>query len=141
MDLRNKQTSETTTWVPNNSMGEALSIVCTALMYPGGYYPNLGPRIWNWLNYRGLSRNRFRYSFELPNYIDENGPTDSDPITYGCGVVFIYYLLSQLNHSIQDIITKAGTTLGETYSNLEHRSDGWKRLHDLLALYYPEGAA
>jgi hypothetical protein len=47
MDYRNKQTPETTTWVAKYSHGEALSIVCSALLHPEGYYPNLGPRIWN----------------------------------------------------------------------------------------------
>jgi hypothetical protein len=50
MDFRNKQAPETNTLVNNNSMGEALSVVCTGLMHPEGDYPNLGPRIWNWLN-------------------------------------------------------------------------------------------
>jgi hypothetical protein len=69
--------------------------------------------------------------------VDENGPSDSDPVTYGCGIVFIYYMPTQLKHPIQDIITKAGTTLGETYQNLTGRTDGWTSFNDLLNVYFP----
>ena len=52
MDQRNQRTKHTS-WIANNSMGEALSTVCEALMHPEGYYtpvPPLGPRIWKWLS-------------------------------------------------------------------------------------------
>src|SRR5262249_26443746 len=50
MDRRNQATGKIT-WLANNSMGEALSTVCEALLHPEGYYgANLGPRIATWLN-------------------------------------------------------------------------------------------
>ena len=129
MSYRNQATGKTT-WQPRNSMGEALSEVCEALLHPDGYYPpgNIGPRIGNWLN-----------SSPRPNWIDNVEPTDQHAVSYGCGMVFIYYLKDQLGYSMKDIITKAGTSLAQTYTNLTGKTGAWAAFTTLLDLRYPPG--
>ena len=129
MSYRNQQTGNPT-WIENNSMGEALSTVSEALLHPEGYYTATvgSPRITSWLN-----------SNPRPNWIDKNESTDKDFVSFGCGIVFIYYLRDQLGYSIGDIITKAGTTLEATYKNLTGNTGGFTALTDFLDLYLPEG--
>jgi len=133
MDYRNKVTQRTT-WLAGNSMGEALSTVCEALLHPEGYYPSpiRGPRIGPWLNYLKLP-----FDWHRPNWIDRTEDTDTNYVSFGCGIVFIYYLM-WLGYSIKDIIAKAGSTFEETYKNLTTRSGGWKAFTDLLNFHYPE---
>ena len=132
MSYRNQQTP-VTTWIANNSMGEALSVVSAGQLHPEGYYTGTvgGPRITSWLN----------SPKPRPNWIDSNENTDTDFVSFGCGIVFIYYLRDQLGHSIGDIVTKAGATLEATYKNLTGSTGGFTALTDLLDLYFPEGTS
>jgi hypothetical protein len=110
-------------------MGEALSNVTATLFYPQGYYAGgIGPRITQWLNQN-----------PRPDYISSNKLSDTDFVSFGCGIVFIYYLQDQLGYSIGDIITKAGATLEATYKNLTGNTGGFTALENLLNLYIPEG--
>jgi len=148
MGCRNHRISDNTlkgavSWDPTNSMGEALSTVCEALLHPNGYYgPHIqGPRIDWWLNYSSFttdgSRLTIRRNWRRPNYVDRTDNTDRNDVSYGCGIVFIYYLM-WLGYSMKGIIASGGATLEETYKNLTGRSGGWKAMTDLLNLYLPE---
>ena len=129
MDYRNLTTG-TTSWGRSNSMGEALSTVCEALRHPDGYYApaNLGPRIGTWLN-----------SSPRPNWIDTTENTDKDFVSIGCGVMFIYYLMSEFNFSIDSVIAAAGTTFEELFQNLTGTSGAWSAFSNTVNAYFPIG--
>jgi len=132
MDYRNQQTG-TDTWVPSNSMGEALSTVCEAMIHPEGYYTatvNGGTRvrITQWLN-----------SPTRPDWVTQVEATDKNFVSFGCGIVFIYYMHSQLGFPLGDIITRAGATLAETYANLTGAPTGWEIFIELINAHFPKG--
>ena len=132
MDYRNQKT-EVTTWIANNSMGEALSTVCEATLHPEGYYTatvngGYGVRIDQWLN------------SPRADWVDHIEDTDRNFVSFGCGILFIYYLQSQLGFSLHDIITKAGNTLAKTYTNLTGNADGWTPFITSLNAHFPVGA-
>jgi hypothetical protein len=74
-----------------------------------------------------------------PNFVDHTDPTDTNPVSTGCAVLFLYYLRFQLRHSWKDIIAKAGSTLGETYRNLTGSSNGFSEFNALIETHFPKG--
>jgi hypothetical protein len=95
------------TWGPRYSNGEGLSHVLAALFYGDAYYQKLGgPFVNDW-----MTQGR-------PDWISKTEHTDGNSLSFGCAIVFIYYLISQLNYSIAAIVANGGATLAETYKNL-----------------------
>ena len=134
MDYRN-QSTKVPTWIHGNSMGEALSAVCAALLHPDDYYTATvnGPsltKINDWLN-----------ASPRPNWITKNDPKDTNFVSFGCGIVFIYYLLFERAYPISDVITKAGPTLELTYESLTGSTGGWTQFIGLLSRFLPEGTS
>lgn len=133
MSYRNKNTG-IDTWGRGNSMGEGLSLVCSAVVHPEGYYTATvnggmyGVSIDQWLN-----------SSTRPDWVTHNESTDGNAVSYGCAILFIYYLQSQLGFSFHDIITRAGHTLAQTYTNLTQEADGWTPFITALNAHFPVG--
>jgi hypothetical protein len=133
-------------WIENYSTGEALSTICEAELHPEGYYPPSpvgAPRITQWLNLPEIARSGGpipRVTWR-PNWVDATENTDSNPFSYGCGILFINYMRFQLNIPLSDIITKAGATLAQTYQNITGRTDGWNAFNQLMEAYFPVGPA
>ncbi|HSY47972.1 MAG TPA: hypothetical protein VLC46_04095 [Thermoanaerobaculia bacterium] len=106
------------------SNGEALSRVVPTVLYP--------ERTWafsvgnDWLN------------SPRQDYVTVNDPTDQNPISIGCGTLFLNYLAHQLNLGWQAIITAAGNTLGQTAANLGVPT-AFADFSALLALHFPAG--
>jgi hypothetical protein len=126
----NNQVSKNVIWVAGFSNGEGLSRVCAALFYPDGYYsPFLsGPFVNGWLS--SSTRN---------DWVSQNEQTDKDGDSFGCAILFIFYLYSQLGYSMNSIITKAGATLEATYQNLTGKSGGFAAFTGLINPYFPPG--
>jgi hypothetical protein len=129
MDYRTHVTGDPTWDHGANSMGEALSTVCEALRHPDGYYGGqLGPRITTWLN-----------ASPRPNWIDNTEPTDKDFLSIGCGVAFIYYLMSEFNYSISSVIRASGSTFSQLCRNLTGLSGAWAPFSQMIQDYFPVG--
>jgi hypothetical protein len=79
-------------------------------------------------------------SSNRPDFISKNQKKDTKAISYGCSMLFIYYLYSQLGFSLPSIINKAGSTLEATYHALTGKKNGYKAFTKLLAKYFPIGA-
>lgn len=94
-------------WNPGYSNGEALSGISGALLHPYGYYDtNQGPRVNQWLN------------GGRPDFIGKTDPTDQNFVSFGCGILFINYLVHQLGRDLKSVIRAGGDTLAETYHRL-----------------------
>jgi hypothetical protein len=94
-------------WNAGYSNGEALSAISGALLHPYGYYDaGQGPRVNQWLN-QGR-----------PDFVGKTDPTDQSFVTFGCGILFINYLVHQLGFSLKAVIRAGGNTLAETYNRL-----------------------
>jgi len=118
-------------WTPNGSQGEALSRVLAELLYPDQAYDTAssvspGPWINNWLN-----------ASPRPDWVKSEEATDLDQISYGCGILFINYLRSQLNFSLRDICGAGGANLKDRYKNLTGQTDEPKdRMESLLNKHF-----
>ena len=94
-------------WNPRASNGEALSGIMGALLHPYGYYDaQQGPRVNQWLN------------GGRPDFIGTTENTDGNFVSFGCGILFINYLVHQLGFELRDVIRAGGDTLAETYHRL-----------------------
>jgi hypothetical protein len=93
-------------------MEKRLSQVMGAYFYENAYYNvNGGAFINSWLQ-----------SSARTDWITNPEATDKDEVSFGCSMLFIYYLYSQLGYPMDQIITQAGDTLEATYQALTGNS-------------------
>ncbi len=117
-------------WQPLSSDGEGLSRVAAAMLYKDAYYKVLisdevGPPVNKWL------------SGSRADWISKRKLSDLDVESYGCSILFIYYLYSQLGYSMESIVSRAGESLDITYHTLTGKKEGYKAFTELLSKYYP----
>ncbi len=105
MDFNNKK-SGNNTWMAGHSDGEGLSQICSIMRFPAGHYDAYNSWVNSWL------------STARPNWISSNKSTDGNPVSFGCSLLFLYYLRDQLGFTIQQIIQNGGATLVDLYKNL-----------------------
>ena len=118
-----------TTWLAGSSHGEGLSQFCAYMMASAGYNSFYGPGFENaWLR----TANR-------PNWVDTTEPTDGDVYSYGCALLYLFYLHSQLGYSTESIIHNGADTLAGTYNKLTGRNDAFAPFSSLLGRFYPHG--
>jgi hypothetical protein len=113
-------------WDCGATNGEALSRVLATELYPNeldGFATAA-----SWLD-----------SADRPDYVSTNLPDDTDPLSNGCGVLFLNYLHYQLHFSWADIVRSGGATLGETYQRLTGQADAFGPFSTLLAQHFPPG--
>lgn len=74
-----------------------------------------------------------------PNYVDRTLNSDTNSAGNGCSVLFLNWLRFQLGNSWAQIVAAGAPTLGETYTKLTSRTDGFKQFTALLNLHFPVG--
>ena len=116
---------------PGSSQGEALSRVMAEELHPASTF--------NWVN-DWLSWPRPR-----PDWISRNAPADGgifgrgdlNPVAYGCGTIFIYFLRYQLGISYDQL---GGGLLSEQYQRLTRAGDNpADRVSKLLDAHFGTG--
>ena len=120
-------------WQAGNSAGEGLSRVAAAELHAAGYYANnYGPFVNGWLG-----------STPRPDWVASTEGTDQDAISFGCAIVFLYYLRYELGYSWAQIVAAGGATLADTYAALtgDPASGAFHDLTELLSLHLPPGDA
>ena len=103
-------------WDAGSSQGEALSRVMAEELHPASTSNFVNA----WLRMR-----------PRPDWINRNEPSqggiaphgDRDPIAYGCGIIFIYFLRYQLGLPYFDICSAGGSLLSDRYRHLTHAGD------------------
>jgi hypothetical protein len=113
-------------WDCGASNGEGLSRVLATQQYPAELDGYASAHFW--LDSPGR-----------PDIVNQTLPTDRDRIGNGCAVLFLNYLHVQLGFTWQQIIAAGAPTLGETYTNLTGKSDGFDQFKALLATHFPVG--
>ena len=73
------------------------------------------------------------------NFVDHTLDSDTDSAANGCSVLFLNWLRFQLNHSWTQIAGAAAPTLGETYTKLTGKNDGFKQFESLINQHFPKG--
>jgi hypothetical protein len=130
-------------WDPSDSAGEGLSQLCSIERVHAGHYLYYQSFVDSWLQWPPMPC-PFKKPPPLPttprkDWITKSEPTDKDCYSFGCALLFLYYLKSQLNKSIPEIIQKAGKTLEATYTNLTGQTGGFAALSNLLNQFMPIG--
>lgn len=118
-------------WNPGSSQGEALSRILAEELYPSSAYDSrygTAPWVNAWMN-----------SNPRPDWITKNEAFDRNAVSYGCGILFINFLRSQLNYTMPDIsYLSGGVTLADRYRNLTGSiDDGFAVFIQLLEKHFP----
>jgi hypothetical protein len=115
-------------WAAGKSNGEALSQVGGFTIVPSQATSFSGPPTW-------LDNN----NFARPDFVSQTDTTDKNAVSYGCGVLFLYYLGSQLGFTMRAIVQGAADTLEGVYHNLTRDSHAFATFSALLAAKFPPG--
>jgi len=97
-------------WNCFDTNGEGLSLVLAEELYPGTLDDARTADKW-------MDSSR-------PDYVTNNVGNDSDPLSNGCAVVFLYYLHYILGYEWATIVQAGGSTLEQAYQNLTGQSGG-----------------
>jgi hypothetical protein len=141
LDLRSQSTAALNR---GYSDGEALSRVLAANLHASGYYEVIGRtdaygRNAHFPASHWLSAPQRAYKLD---YVTEPSTTDGDPMSIGCGILFLYYLHTQLRTPWSAIIDNLGRTLADTYANLGHgpRESAFDDFNNKLQAVFPPGS-
>jgi hypothetical protein len=72
------------------------------------------------------------------NFIDRNFNGDTNSRANGCCVLFLNWLHFQLKFSWQQIVGAAAPTLGQSYTHLTGKKDGFKQFSTLINAHFPK---
>ena len=120
-------------WGRGASAGEALSRIAAAELHPGAYYASGaggGPYVNGWL-----------HANPRPDWVSTTEGTDQDAISYGCGILFINYLVYQLGYPLSALVPAGGTNLSETFARLtgQGEANAFPGFEALLEQHLPVG--
>lgn len=68
-----------------------------------------------------------------PDYVNTTEQTDRNPISTGCGMIFIDWLFSLKKYNFSKITQAGGATLAELYRNLTQNDTAWQDFSSALA--------
>jgi hypothetical protein len=117
-----------TFWNPANSKGEGLSRLLAANAFPiSGDLPNLNQYL----------TGNFWMNNARPDFVTINDPSDHNPASTGCAIMFLYYLFVQLGHSLSSIVNNTATTLDLLFHSFSGMSGAFSFFTSQLAVFYP----
>jgi hypothetical protein len=116
-------------WIAGKSHGEGLSQAAGFAIYPEEATQFDGAKVW--LGARDAG------GFHRPDFVGLTDDTDGNKFSYGCALLFIYYLRSQLGFSMRAIVQAAADTLEEVYTNLTQDHNGFASFSALLSVRFP----
>lgn len=117
-------------WNAGDSSGEGLSQYCGIVRFQAGHYSYYGSWVDQWLN-----------QHPRQDWVNTTKSTDGDITSFGCALAFIYYLNTQLNFSINQIIAAGASNLATVYRTLTGDSgDPYPFFAGLLEHVYPSSA-
>jgi hypothetical protein len=124
-------------WEPGDSNGEALSQLGAFTIYPDQRSTLNGPQVWLDTSVNPTSANPSR-----PDFV--SGPpeaTDQNFTSFGCALLFLYFLRSQLGFSMKAIVSAHATSLENVYFNLTKDRGGFQAFSNILEARFPSGTA
>ena len=117
-------------WNAGDSSGEGLSQYCGIVRFQTGHYNYYGSWVDQWLN-----------TTPRQDWVTTTKGNDGDVPSFGCALGFIYYLNTQLNFSINQIIAAGAANLATVYKTLTGDSGNpYPFFADLLEHVYPSSA-
>lgn len=117
-------------WNAGDSSGEALSQYCGIIRFQTGHYSYYGSWVDQWLN-----------THPRPDWVNQTEGTDRKPVSFGCALAFLFYLNTQLNFSINQILAAGASNLATVYKTLTGDSgDPFPFFVGLLEHVFPSSA-
>ena len=117
-------------WNAGDSSGEGLSQYCGIVRFQTGHYSYYNSWVDQWLNQQPRQ-----------DWVNTTKGTDTDPISFGCALAFLYYLNTQLNFTINQILAAGASNLATVYRSLTGDSgDPYPFFAGLLEHVYPSSA-
>ena len=120
-------------WDCGFSNGEGLSRVLANDMVPGAEPQGfVSPPVWldGPSDISGVLRE---------DWISKTDQTDTNYFSIGCSVLFLNWMRFQLKFPWKQIIQGGAATLGQTYSNVTGKNDGWATFKALMDAKFPPG--
>lgn len=121
-------------WKPGDSSGEALSQLGANTLYSSQVFGLNGPV--QWLD---SSVNQTDPTLSRPDFVTAPKPTDSDFPSFGCALLFLYYLRSQLGFSTKAVVRAKANSLAGTYTTLTQAGDGLASFMRAIEARFPSG--
>lgn len=124
-------------WVAGQSHGEGLSQFAGFFVVPATATGLSGPRIWVDTSVPPPAPAPPPNS--RPDFVSRTEKTDANAVSYGCALLFLYFLNSQLGFSPHAIVQAAADTLEAVYHNLTQDTNGFTGFSAILAAKFPPG--
>lgn len=121
-------------WKPGDSSGEGLSQLGAFTMYPDQLSDLNGPAVWLDTSVSSTPAQPSR-----PDFVNTTEPFDGNFVSFGCALLFLYFLRSQLGFSMKAIISAHASTLEGVYANLTKDHTAFPIFANLLEGAFPSG--
>jgi hypothetical protein len=115
-------------WNAGDSAGEGLSQLIGLERFHRGHYLYYGSFVDAWLQ-----------SGARKDWVTASEGTDTNAQSFGCALLFLYYLKSQLGFNVGDIVRHGGSSLEATYKNLTGASGGFAAFNAVVSQFFPAG--
>jgi hypothetical protein len=123
-------------WNPGDSSGEGLSQLGGFTIYPDQRDRLNGPQVW-----LDTSVNPTPAKPSRPDFVNKTEPFDGNFTSFGCALLFLYFLRSQLGFSMKAVVSAHSSTLESVYFNLTKARGGFQTFSSLLEARFPSGTA
>ncbi|HEV3332623.1 MAG TPA: hypothetical protein VG096_16655 [Bryobacteraceae bacterium] len=120
------QATQNQGWDCGSSNGEGLSRVLAEALYPkvlDSYETSSA-----WID-----------TTDRPDWVSKNNNTDSDAVSNGCSVLFLFWLNTELNFSWQQICRAGAPTLAGTYQALTGKNTAYADFRAVIDKMFPLG--
>jgi hypothetical protein len=121
-------------WKPGDSSGEGLSQLGAFTIYPDQLGDLNGPSVWLDTSVSPSAAKPSR-----PDFVNNTEPFDGNFTSFGCALLFLYFLRSQLGFSMKAIVSAAASTLEGVYANLTKDHGAFPMFANLLESAFPSG--
>jgi len=121
-------------WNPGDSSGEGLSQLGAFTIYPDQLGDLNGPPVWLDTSISPTADKPSR-----PDFVNKTEAFDGNFISFGCALLYLYFLRSQLGFSMKAIISAHASTLEGVYANLTKDQGAFPIFTNLLEHAFPSG--
>lgn len=121
-------------WNPGDSSGEGLSQLGAFTIYPDQLGALNGPQVWLDTSISPTAAKPSR-----PDFVNNTEAFDGNFVSFGCALLFLYFLRSQLGFSTKAIVSAHARTLESVYANLTKDHGAFPMFTNLLERAFPSG--
>jgi hypothetical protein len=123
-------------WKPGDSSGEGLSQLGAFTIYPDQRGILNGPQVW-----LDTSINPTPAKPSRPDFVNITEAFDGNFTSFGCALLFLYFLRSHLGFSMKAVVSAHASSLEQVYFNLTRDRGGFQTFSNILEGRFPSGTA